>query len=306
MAGHHTSTIASGITGAVLLIHALGVIALMLQKNPFEALHPAAGLQVQVLEDRPPLAVLPSPEREQATSAQPVASEAESQRQDGVAEEAGAIISPSVSQALAPPAAPLIATKAEPEAPAVLSGPRQLEQVQSVQKKAPQKAPPESAKKNASIKSTKKPAQPPAASKKKAASSTASERLKGSSAAQAALQRLKKGAASGSSQPAGLQFKGLVQPLESGRPSKGNAGDDRGLSQLMQALQSCVVLPEQGAVKMRLEINRQGKVVQVQVLQSGSSRNRAAIESALRSIRLPVEGLVNGSSLTVVVTFKHA
>jgi colicin import membrane protein len=302
MAGHHTSTIASGITGAVLLIHALGVIALMLQKNPFEALHPASGLQVQVLEARPPLAALRSPDHEQAASAREVAFEAEPQAQDPVTEEAGAIISPSVSQAIAPPAAPLALTKTEPEMPAGLSEPRPLEQARSAQKKAPA----ESAKKSASVKSAKKPAQNTAASKKKAPASTASERLKGSSAAQAALQRLKKGAASGSSKPAALQLEGLVQPLESGRQSRGGAGDDRGLSQLMQALQSCVVLPEQGAVKMRLEINRQGKVTQVQVLQSGSSRNRAAIESALRSIRLPVEGLVNGSSLTVVVTFKHA
>lgn len=322
MASQSPSPILSAITGGVLLLHVLCLVALMLQENPFEALASPGGIQVRVSDIRqePIETIAPRIIPEDVTALIPPAPAPDQTPPDLTAlainipdpeplnaSEAAAIVSPSVMSSTSA-ASPI---PAEPR-PSNLS----TQAVAKTVVPTPRKEITESPKKpnQKKIISSSKPAPKRSTAVAKATNTpekerkTASQKLKNSSEAQAALKRLRGQESAVSASPARASSGSSVsiKPLESDAQGRGGNQNQQALDRLMAALQGCVVLPERGEVRMKLEISPQGRIVNLSVLQSGSSRNRSAIEKALRSLHLPVEGLVRGSSLTVVVTFKHA
>lgn len=296
-----SSTILSAITGAVLLIHVLGLVALMVQRSDPDVHPRPLRMAVQILDqtDQQGVAIAlaeqitsePAPVTAQEPPLAVIPPEPLTPPQDALALPAQAVaIVPPLSRDPIPSLPALQQSPTTPKKPA----PAKVVKAETPARNMPQRE-----------RVAARPAQPKPTTPGKPVARP-SDKLRSSSAAQAALKRLR--------QPAVADSKAVVsashhQPQQS-QPTvsseRSRISHERALDALMAALQNCVVVPEQGEVRMRIQINAEGRVTHMQCLKAASNRNREVIEKSLRLIRLPVEGLTHDGSLSVVVTFKHA
>jgi hypothetical protein len=304
MASSASSPLLSTITGAVILLHLLGVIALMFHQDPFEALHQASRIEVRVKDSREAPLAAEEPARIIAAHAEAIQESAEKTPAD-----IAKIVAPSLEaepQSPTPDAA-VAAETAQESLPKRLAQTLQTMETKplSIKKASPKK--PTDRKQPTKAKAStlyRKNSAPQVAAPSK------TNRLKQSPEAQQALQRLRAEASAQQAVSRGLEHASeiVIQPLEYGGDGCGQTTSDssEALARLIAALQRSVILPEQGEVRMRIAINQSGQVIDLNCLSSRSAKNRVAIEKALKMVRLPVEGLVRGTTLQVVVTFKHA
>jgi hypothetical protein len=295
-----SSTILSAITGTVLLIHVLGLVALMVQRTGREILERPVKMAVQIRDQTDPtvIPILRAQEPNPADSLplsfmepplEGVHHEAAPPETEMVASppEAAAVLPPIPSTAVAPPPSTFIPPSKKPAAPSIAKVPQ------------PQKTPSKSERPLGRV----VPAKP---SKQHKPASNPSDKLRSSLAAQAALKRLREPSVADSCPIKATSSTEPRRPHSPAQSARSRVSNERALEGLIAALQNCVVIPEQGEVRMRIQINAQGRVIQMECLKAASERNREVIERSLRLIRLPVEGLTHDGSVSVVVTFKHA
>jgi colicin import membrane protein len=77
--------------------------------------------------------------------------------------------------------------------------------------------------------------------------------------------------------------------------------------ELSQRLKSLMKLPEYGEVRLKLTLNRSGKVMKVKILQSDSASNQKHVEEALPSLKMPPFGknFENQAEYTFTITMSN-